>query len=57
MIKFFRNNRKKLIEENKVGNPSFAKASAGTYMKYAIGEILLVVINKTILCPLGTLSW
>jgi hypothetical protein len=35
MIKFFRKIRQKLIKENKVGN----------YLKYAIGEILLVVIG------------
>ncbi len=41
MIKFFRTIRKKLIEQSKVRN----------YFFYAISEILLVVINKTILCP------
>lgn len=35
MIKFFRNNRKQHITENKLGN----------YLKYAIGEIVLVVIG------------
>lgn len=35
MISFFRKIRQKLLEENKIGN----------YLKYAIGEILLVVIG------------
>ena len=35
MIKFFRKIRKKLLQQNKVGS----------YLKYAIGEILLVVIG------------
>ncbi|PKP41296.1 MAG: hypothetical protein CVT96_07010 [Bacteroidetes bacterium HGW-Bacteroidetes-13] len=58
MIKPFRNICKKLVVEGppavrvcKTANPYFAKASAGTYLKYAIGKILLVVIDKTILCP------
>jgi hypothetical protein len=37
MIKFFRNIRKKLVEENKTAN----------YLKYANGEIVLVVIGNT----------
>ena len=41
MIKLFRNIRKKLLEQGKTAN----------YLKYAIGEIVLVVIGKTILCP------
>ena len=41
MIKLFRNIRKKLLEQGKIAN----------YFKYAIGEIVLVVIGKTILCP------
>ena len=41
MIKFFRKIRKKLLEQGKTSN----------YLKYAIGEIVLVVINITILCP------
>ena len=45
MIKFFRNIRKNLLNKGKTSNPSFAKASAGTYLKYAIGEIILVVIG------------
>ncbi|MEX0997352.1 MAG: DUF6090 family protein [Flavobacteriaceae bacterium] len=45
MIKFFRNIRKKLIEQNKVRN----------YFFYAIGEILLVVIG--ILIALQVNDW
>lgn len=45
MIKFFRNIRKKLIEQNKTTN----------YLKYAIGEIVLVVIG--ILIALQINSW
>ena len=41
MIKLFRNIRQKLIEQGKTSN----------YLKYAIGEIVLVVINNTVLCP------
>lgn len=45
MIKFFRKFRQKLLEENKIGN----------YLKYAIGEILLVVIG--ILIALQINNW
>jgi len=45
MIKFFRNIRQTLIMENKTAN----------YLKYAIGEIVLVVIG--ILMALGINSW
>ena len=45
MIKFFRRIRQKLIEEKKIGN----------YLKYAIGEILLVVIG--ILIALQINNW
>lgn len=45
MIKFFRKIRQKLVEENKVG----------TYLKYAIGEILLVVIG--ILIAVSINNW
>ncbi len=41
MIKFFRDIRKKLQQEVKTNN----------YLKYAIGVIVLVVIDKSILCP------
>ncbi len=45
MIKFFRHIRKDLMEKNKTGK----------YLKYAIGEIILVVIG--ILIALGVSSW
>ena len=45
MIKFFRHIRKSLIQENKMGK----------YFKYAIGEIILVVIG--ILIALGINNW
>jgi len=45
MIKFFRNIRRKLAEENKVAK----------YLRYAIGEILLVVIG--ILIALQVNNW
>ena len=45
MIKFFRHIRRSLINENKMGK----------YFKYAIGEILLVVIG--ILIALGINNW
>jgi type II secretory pathway pseudopilin PulG len=62
MIKFFRQIRQNLLMEN----PSSAKASAGTktskpasrsgrYLKYAIGEIVLVVIG--ILIALSINNW
>ncbi len=41
MIKLFPNIRQKLLEQGKTTN----------YLKYAIGEIVLVVINKTVFCP------
>jgi hypothetical protein len=55
MIKFFRNVRQKLIKEGKTANPAFTKASAGTYLKYAIGEIFLVVVG--ILIALQINNW
>ena len=45
MIKFFRNIRKSLIDDNNMGK----------YLKYAIGEILLVVLG--ILIALGINNW
>ena len=45
MIKFFRNIRKKLLAEGKTTN----------YLKYAIGEIILVVIG--ILIALQINNW
>lgn len=44
MIKFFRHIRKKLLSENKMGK----------YFKYAIGEILLVVIGILIALQINT---
>lgn len=44
MLKFFRSIRKKLIKRNKVGN----------YIKYAIGEIMLVVIGILIALQVNT---
>ena len=55
MIKFFRNIRQNLIKEGKTINPTFAKATVGTYLKYAIGEIVLVVIG--ILIALQVNNW
>ncbi len=55
MIKFFRHIRQTLIMENKTGNPTSAKTTAGTYLKYALGEIVLVVIG--ILIALQINNW
>jgi hypothetical protein len=52
MIKFFRNIRKKLIEQSKVRNTA---SPAGRYFFYAIGEIILVVIG--ILIALQINNW
>ncbi len=52
MIKFFRKIRYDLIEKNKTGKPALP---AGRYFKYAIGEILLVVIG--ILIALQINNW
>jgi len=41
MIKFFRKIRYELMETNKAGKPALP---VGRYLKYAIGEIVLVVI-------------
>ena len=45
MIKFFRNIRKKLLEQGKIAN----------YLKYAIGEIILVVIGILIAVGINSL--
>jgi hypothetical protein len=61
MIKFFRNIRQRLLIENpstakaKSGNPTYAKASAGKYLLYALGEIILVVVG--ILIALQINNW
>ncbi len=52
MIKFFRHIRKSLLMENKTSKPALP---AGRYFKYAIGEIVLVVIG--ILIALQINSW
>jgi len=52
MIKFFRRIRFELMEKNKTGKPALP---AGRYLKYAIGEILLVVIG--ILIALQINNW
>ena len=52
MIKFFRKIRYDLMEKNKTGRPALP---AGRYFKYAIGEIVLVVIG--ILIALQVNNW
>jgi hypothetical protein len=52
MIKFFRHIRKSLIEQDQMGKPA---SPAGRYLKYAIGEIILVVIG--ILIALQINNW
>ena len=52
MIKFFRHIRKSLLMENKTSKPALP---AGRYFKYAIGEIVLVVIG--ILIALQINNW
>jgi hypothetical protein len=55
MIKLFRHIRQTLIMENKTGSPTEAPAKVGKYLKYAIGEIVLVVIG--ILIALQINNW
>jgi len=52
MIKFFRHIRKDLMKKNNTGKPALP---AGRYLKYAIGEIILVVIG--ILIALSINNW
>ena len=52
MIKFFRKIRQNLLIENKTGKPAWP---VGRYFKYAIGEIVLVVIG--ILIALQINNW
>ena len=52
MIKFFRHIRQSLLMENKTGKPALP---TGRYLKYAIGEIILVVIG--ILIALQVNNW
>ena len=59
MIKFFRHIRQSLIMKNQTGKPalpaSLSGRQAGRYFKYAIGEIILVVIG--ILIALSINNW
>jgi len=55
MIKFFRKIRYDLMEQNKTGSSAEASAKAGKYLKYAIGEVILVVIG--ILIALQINNW
>jgi len=52
MIKFFRTLRQSLLSEGKTGKPAY---QFGRYLKYAIGEIVLVVIG--ILIALQINNW
>ena len=54
MIKFFRQIRRNLIEKGKTGLPE-QRVRTGKYLKYAIGEIILVVIG--ILIALQINNW
>ena len=54
MIKFFRHIRKSLLMENKTGSSGHFSRS-GKYLKYAIGEIILVMIG--ILLALQVNNW
>lgn len=54
MIKFFRQIRKSLLMENKTSKP-VQSTQSGRYFKYAIGEIVLVVIG--ILIALSINNW
>ena len=54
MIKFFRTIRRNLMETGKTGLPE-QRVRAGRYLKYAIGEIILVVIG--ILIALSINNW
>lgn len=55
MIKFFRKIRYKLMNENKTGSSAETSVKAGKYLKYAIGEIILVMIG--ILLALQVNNW
>lgn len=54
MIKFFRKIRQNLLSEGKTGSPAEASAKVGRYLKYAIGEIILVVIGILIALQINT---
>ena len=51
MLKFFRHIRQSLIMENKT-RPNDSVGRASKYFKYAIGEIILVVIGILIFSPI-----
>lgn len=53
MIKFFQKIRQNLVIRNKTGKPALP---AGRYLKYAIGEIILVVIGILIAIQLNNLN-
>lgn len=55
MIKFFRHIRQNLIMKNHSDKPTSASGMSGKYVKYAIGEIILVVIG--ILIALQINNW
>ena len=55
MIKIFRRLRQQLMAENKSSTSAEASVKAGRYFKYAIGEIILVVIG--ILIALQINNW
>ena len=55
MIKFFRKIRYDLMGENPTSANASAGAKTGKYFKYAIGEIILVVIG--ILIALQINNW
>lgn len=48
MIKFFRHIRRNLMEAEKTGKPTLAKAWAGRYFKYAIVEMVCCPIRDFI---------
>ena len=54
MFKFFRQIRKSHLMENKTGSSAKASVKAGKYLKYAIGEIALVVIGILIALQVNT---
>ena len=51
MIPFFRKIRKKMADDNRPLKPAWP---AGRYMRYAIGEIVLVVIGILIALQINT---
>ena len=53
MINIFRKIRQNLFMENKTGKPS---RSAGRYIKYAVGEIVLVIFGILIALQINSLN-